>query len=133
MRYWTNDICSLHYDATAKRTHVKMSAIKGRADDMLIIRGVNLFHTQVEEVIHELEFLSPNYKLIVEREGTMDTVKVEVETAKDVDYQNDTFKTELQEKIKNTIGLSMDVDLKSPGSIPRSQGGKLSRIEDRRG
>jgi len=132
LRYWTNDICSLHYDKNAKRTHVKMSAIKGRADDMLIIRGVNLFHTQVEEVIHELDFLSPNYKLIVEREGTMDTVTVEVETAKGVDYQNDTFKTELREKIKNTIGLSMNIDLKSHGSIPRSQGGKLSRIEDRR-
>ncbi len=133
LRYWTNDICSLHYDKNAKRTHVKMSAIKGRADDMLIIRGVNLFHTQVEEVIHEFDFLSPNYKLIVEREGTMDTVKVEVETTKGVDYQNNTFKTQLREKIKNTIGLSMDIELKSPGSIPRSQGGKLSRIEDRRG
>ena len=133
LRYWTNDICSLHYDATAKRTHVKMSAIKGRSDDMLIIRGVNLFHTQVEEVIHEFDFLSPNYKLIVEREGTMDSVKVEVETAKGVDHQNEPFKTQLREKIKNTIGLSMDVELKSHGSIPRSQGGKLSRIEDRRG
>ena len=133
LRYWTNDICSLHYDKNAKRTHVKMSAIKGRADDMLIIRGVNLFHTQVEEVIHEFDFLSPNYKLIVEREGTMDTVTVEVETTKGVDPQNDSFKTELREKIKNTIGLSMDIELKSPGSIPRSQGGKLSRIEDRRG
>jgi len=133
LRYWTNDICSLHYDKNAKRTHVKMSAIKGRADDMLIIRGVNLFHTQVEEVIHEFDFLSPNYKLIVEREGTMDTVTVEVETTKEVDPKNDSFKTELREKIKNTIGLSMDIELKSPGSIPRSQGGKLSRIEDRRG
>jgi len=63
----------------------------------------------------------------------MDTVTVEVETTKGVDYQNDTFKTELREKIKNTIGLSMNIDLKSHGSIPRSQGGKLSRIDDRRG
>ena len=76
LRYWTNDICSIHYDKNAKRTHIKMSAIKGRADDMLIIRGVNLFHTQVEEVIHQTEGLSPNYRLIVERQGTMDTVNV---------------------------------------------------------
>ena len=50
-RYWTNDICTLHYDPNGKRSHVKMGDIKGRADDMLIIRGVNLFHTQVESCL----------------------------------------------------------------------------------
>jgi len=132
LRYWTNDICSIDYDKNAKRTHIKMSAIKGRADDMLIIRGVNLFHTQVEEVIHEFDFLSPNYRLIVERNGTMDTVQVEVETKEGTgdipQYLND----QLAAKIKNTIGLSMQVNLKKPNSIPRSQGGKLSRILDNR-
>ena len=109
-----------------------MSGIKGRADDMLIIRGVNLFHTQVEEVIHQFDFLSPNYRLIVERKGTMDSVKVEVETQKGVSAENDEFAKQLQQKIKDTIGLSMTVDLKNPNSIPRSQGGKLSRILDHR-
>ena len=80
LRYWTNDICAINYDSNAKRTHIKMSSIKGRSDDMLIIRGVNLFHTQVEEVINELPFLSPNYQLIVERKGVMDSVTVAVET-----------------------------------------------------
>ena len=132
LRYWTNDICSIDYDKNAKRTHIKMSSIKGRSDDMLIIRGVNLFHTQVEEVIHQLEYLSPNYQLIVERQGTMDTVSVAVEVKKGVDINNDEFSTQLQKKIKDTIGLSMDIQLKSPFEIPRSQGGKLSRIVDRR-
>ena len=109
-----------------------MSSIKGRADDMLIIRGVNLFHTQVEEVIHQLSYLSPNYQLIVDRKGTMDTVTVEVETAKGVESAGSNFEQELKSKIKDTIGLTMDITLKKPNSIPRSQGGKLSRIVDKR-
>ncbi len=132
LRYWTNDICSIYYDENAKRSHIKMSAIKGRADDMLIIRGVNLFHTQVEEIIHEFDYLSPNYCLIVERIGTMDNIQVEVEVIKGVDSSNAALKNNLIQKIKSTIGLTMEVSLKNPGSIPRSQGGKLSRIVDKR-
>ena len=132
IRYKTNDICSIYYDPHAKRTHIKMSAIKGRADEMLIIRGVNLFYTQVEEVIHKFDGISANYKLIVEKEGNMDTVTVEVETVAGVSPENTGLHKALKEKIKDTIGLSMRVSLKDPGSIQRSAGGKLSRIEDRR-
>jgi len=132
IRYWTNDICSIYYDTNAKRTHIKMSAIKGRSDDMLIIRGVNLFHTQVEEVLHELDSLSACYQLIVERKGTMDTVCVEVEVAQGVDKYDESLKQQLIKKMKDTIGLSMTVSLKAPFEIPRSQGGKLNRIVDKR-
>ncbi len=132
LRYWTNDICSIDYDKNAKRTHIKMSAIKGRADDMLIIRGVNLFHTQVEEVIHQINFLSPNYRLIVEKKGAMDAVTVEVETIQGVEVDNEELSKQLHGKIKDTIGLSMNIALKTPNTIPRSQGGKLSRILDKR-
>ncbi len=132
LRYWTNDICSLQYDPGGKRTHIKMSAIKGRADDMLIIRGVNLFHTQVEEVIHEIDGLSPNYRLIIEKSGPMDVVAVEVETDAGVEVGNDALAKKLSDHIKSSIGLSMQIQLASPGDIPRSQGGKLSRVEDRR-
>jgi phenylacetate-CoA ligase len=133
LRYWTNDICSLHYDQNAKRSHIKMSSIKGRADDMLIIRGVSLFHTQVEEVIDQFDFLCPNYRLIVDKKGAMDTVTVEVETTIEVDRADKNLKDLLSSKIKNTIGLSMLIDLKAPNTIPRSQGGKLNRIVDLRG
>jgi len=132
LRYWTNDICSIHYDNNAKRTHIKMSSIKGRADDMLIIRGVNLFHTQVEEVIHQVDSLSPNYRLVVFRKGTMDAVKVEVETRNIGNVGNEALAQQLAKRIKDSIGLSMSVELKAPNSIPRSQGGKLSRILDQR-
>ncbi len=132
LRYWTNDICSIEYDKNAKRTHIKMSAIKGRADDMLIIRGVNLFHTQVEEIIHQMESLSPNYRLIVEKKDNMDKVTVEVEICKGVDPTNPEIAAELRFKIKDSLGLSMVVEIKPPDTIPRSQGGKLRRIIDNR-
>lgn len=132
LRYWTNDICSIDYDPTAKRTHIKMSSIKGRADDMLIIRGVNLFHTQVEEVIDTVPQLSPNYQLIVERKGTMDTVTVEVELAQSAEDTDGSIASTLRHKIKDIVGLTMDIEIKVPNSIPRSQGGKLSRIKDLR-
>ncbi|MEL6560141.1 MAG: AMP-binding protein [Bacteroidota bacterium] len=132
IRYWTNDICSINYDRNAKRTHIKMSAIKGRSDDMLIIRGVNLFHTQVEELIHKFDEVSANYRLIVEKKGNMDVVTVEAETIADLKTDHDTLSNVIVQKIKDSIGLSMKVSLKEPGSIPRSAGGKLSRIDDRR-
>ena len=142
LRYWTNDICSIYYDSNAKRTHIKMSAIKGRSDDMLIIRGVNLFHTQVEVLLQDFELLAANYQLIVSREGTMDNVKLDVEVTEDLSNnidgnfsENDKIKhltSALSKKIKNNIGLSMKVELKKYDTIPRSVGGKLSRIKDLR-
>ncbi|MEL6973251.1 MAG: phenylacetate--CoA ligase [Bacteroidota bacterium] len=132
LRYSTNDICSLHYDPNGKRTHIKMSPIKGRADDMLIIRGVNLFYTQVEEVIHQFDFLVPHYRLVVSKREALDRVKVEVEVGKGIDASNTDLQQQLANKIKNAIGLSMEVELFANGSIPGSQGGKLSRIVDLR-
>jgi phenylacetate-CoA ligase len=141
LRYWTNDICSIYYDSDAKRTHIKMSAIKGRSDDMLIIRGVNLFHTQIEELLQGFEQLAPNYQLIVSREGTMDEVKLAVEVTKSISKsithfdnndQIQLWRNRLKNKIKQNIGLSMQIELKPHDTIPRSVGGKLSRIKDLR-
>lgn len=143
MRYRTNDICSLYYDSDSKRTHVKMSPIKGRSDDMLIIRGVNLFHTQVEAVLHDMPEFSANYQLIIYREGALDAVEVLVELSEDVYAAkgarlpvNDEFlnelKRRLEKKIKDNIGLSMRITLADREALPRSEGGKLKRILDRR-
>tara|TARA_Y100000782_G_C10180966_1_gene264072 strand:- start:2002 stop:3288 length:1287 start_codon:yes stop_codon:yes gene_type:complete len=130
LRYWTNDICSIYYDESKKRTHIKMSNIKGRSDDMLIIRGVNLFHTQVEEVINELDFLIPNYQLHVHKEGIMDTVEVHVEVREGVSHEDEALIQQFSKRIKNSIGLSMGVQLKRKGEIPMSEGGKTKRIID---
>lgn len=148
LRYWTNDITSIYYDKGSKRTHIKMGQIMGRADDMLIIRGVNLFHTQVEALLENYTELSANYQLIVSQEGRMDEVEVKVEldanlyqklsvTAPDPkDVLNHDLvlrlRAGLEKKIKDNIGLNMQVHLVIPGSIPRSEGGKLNRIADLR-
>ncbi|PCH76878.1 MAG: phenylacetate--CoA ligase [Flavobacteriaceae bacterium] len=150
IRYWTNDICSINYDKQGSRTHIKMSPIKGRADEMLIIRGVNLFHTQVEELINDFSELAPNYQLIITRKGSMDNVEVKVEVSenyyKEQRLNGDLLNTEtiqnnenltvltkkLEKKIKNNIGITMRVKLQSCHQIPKSEGGKLSRIVDLR-
>ncbi|MCB0571323.1 MAG: phenylacetate--CoA ligase [Phaeodactylibacter sp.] len=148
LRYWTNDITNIYYEHSEKRTHIKMGTILGRADDMLIIRGVNLFHTQVEAVISFFGQLSPSYQLIVSREGAMDGVEVKVELEPvfyrqlvlsgpwtEASANNPALYAlhhELTKKIKDNIGLSMKITLCEPGSIPRSEGGKLSRVVDLR-
>ncbi len=132
LRYWTNDICSLTYDYSSKRTHIKMSAIKGRSDDMLIIRGVNLFHTQVESILTDIPELSANYQLVVTKAEAMDKVTVKVEMNASNTSDNINLATHFARKIKTNIGISMDVILETPGTIPRSEGGKLNRIVDLR-
>lgn len=132
LRYWTNDICSINYDPNGKRTHIKMSSIKGRADDMLIIRGVNLFHTQVEEVLQTVPALGASYRLVVEKKGSMDQVLVETELKAGVAANIPDLTLLLRQQIKGATGLSMDVAIHPPMTIPRSQGGKLSRILDKR-
>jgi len=148
LRYWTNDITNIYYDKSAKRTHIKMGPIRGRADDMLIIRGVNLFHTQVEDILKDINELSANYQLIVHRDGAMDEVEVKVEIAEqlfnELQLENSgihnlenhdrvkSIKYLLGKKIKDNIGLTMRIKLVGLNEIPRSEGGKLNRITDLR-
>jgi phenylacetate-CoA ligase len=136
LRYWTNDITNIYYDHSEKRTHIKMGAIRGRSDDMLIIRGVNLFHTQVEAILQDIEALSANYQLIVSRTSAMDDVEVKVEISETHAHVSEDKMKDIQghfsKKIKDTIGLSMKINIVKTGHIPRSEGGKLSRIVDLR-
>ncbi|TXK21636.1 phenylacetate--CoA ligase [Pontibacter qinzhouensis] len=148
IRYRTNDITNLFYDQCGKRTHIKMGPIKGRADGMLIIRGVNLFYTQVEEVLQMFEHLTPHYQLIVSREGTMDEVEVHVEVSEKLlralDLQHisivelcrfpvlSELSATFGKRLKENTGLTMKVTLKVTGEIPRSEGGKLNRVVDNR-
>ncbi len=149
LRYWTGDITNLYYDHSVKRTHVKMGPIRGRADDMLIIRGVNFFPTQVEDIISGLAHISPYYQVVATRRGSLDEVAVNVEVAEsllrelglyapltDELVQQHDYLRQLQgtfaKKIKDNIGLSMRVNLLSHGQLPRSEGGKLSHVQDLR-
>ena len=147
VRYWTGDITTLTYEHSEKRTHIKMGPIIGRADDMMIIRGVNFFHTQVADILPEFPQLSPNYQVILSRPKNMDAVEVGIEI--NPNYFNhygipledlnggalDEIKrliSNIQKKIKDNIGLGMSVKLYQNGSLPQSDGGKLNRIVDNR-
>ena len=146
IRYWTGDICSLHYDKDSQRTHVKMSAIKGRADDMLIIRGVNFFPTQLEALIQHIPELIPHYQVVVSREKSLDEVMLKIEVSEHFQQklqlaslenimqhaEVEGLKQHFQKKIKENIGINMEVEIHRFGSIPRSDGGKLKRVLDLR-
>jgi phenylacetate-CoA ligase len=132
LRYWTGDMTSLSSSACAcGRTLVRMARIKGRADDMLIVRGVNVYPTQVEAVLLRLPELTPNYRIVVTRSGTLDEAEVEVEVSEE--HLGDAeLRSRAERALRETIGCSMAVTLQAPGTVPRSEGGKLQRVLDRR-
>lgn len=136
IRYRTRDITSLNYTpCKCGRTHVRMNRITGRSDDMLIIRGVNVFPSQIESIILETEGASPHYQIIVKRQGNLDTVEVQVEI--DGSLFSDAIKNlqqiemRIQKTIKEFLGVSTKVRLVEPRSIERSQG-KAKRVFDLR-
>jgi phenylacetate-CoA ligase len=136
LRFRSRDISTLD-PAPCKcgRTHVRMSRITGRSDDMLIIRGVNVFPTQVEAILMRTETLSPFYQLEVFREGHLDSLRVNVEAspplyAKGQDYMN-RVSAKVQKDIKDFIGISCEVKIHPTGSVERSMG-KAVRVIDHR-
>ena len=136
LRYRTRDISVLN-PAPCKcgRTHVRMQRITGRSDDMLIIRGVNVFPSQVESVLMQTETLSPFYQIEVFREGSMDSMMVNVEASPPLMEQSQEARDKVAQKvvrdIKDFIGVSCKVAIKGVGEVPRSQG-KAVRVIDHR-
>lgn len=136
IRYRTHDICTLHHGTCAcGRTTVKMSRITGRTDDMLVIRGVNVFPSQIEAVLMGVKEASAHYMLVVDRVNSQDKLTVQVELKDDVDI-NDADKLEklaayIKTQIKQTLLISAKVELLPPKSIARSEG-KAKRIIDNR-
>ncbi len=127
LRYWTGDICSLSSEpCSCGRTLRRMSLIKGRTDDMLIIRGVNIYPSQIEALVPRVAGLIPNYLLVVTREGTLDALEVQVEGG------GDGTGAELERLIKETTGCTVRVTVVPEGRLPRSEGGKLQRVRDLR-
>jgi phenylacetate-CoA ligase len=133
VRYRTRDITRLNHEpCQCGRTHVRIMRVTGRDDDMLIIRGVNVFPSQVEAVLVGLPGLAPHYQLVLARDGALDTVTVEVEVAPGAEIEDRGRKArEVSTHIKSLIGLTCDVVVKSPGEVPRSQG-KAVRVKDER-
>ena len=136
IRYRTRDICVLSRDeCPCGRTLVKMSRLMGRSDDMLIIRGVNVFPSQIETVLIEYG-LSANYQLIVDRVNHADTLEVRVELTTEMfsDMVRGIEGRErwLSDKIKNILGITAKVTLVAPKTIARSEGKAIRVIDNRR-
>ncbi|MGD0827059.1 MAG: phenylacetate--CoA ligase [Desulfobaccales bacterium] len=136
LRYRTRDVTSLNYaPCKCGRTIARISRFQGRSDDMLIIRGVNVFPSQIESVLMETPGVEPHYQLIVDRQGQLDTLEVQVEvdeaTFSDEVKQLQALAQVIQRKIKDYFTVSVKVKLVEPQSIPRSEG-KATRVIDRR-
>ena len=136
IRYRTRDLCSLmDGKCGCGRTNVRMTRIIGRCDDMLIIRGINVFPSQVESVILEMPEFEPVYLMVVDRAGCLDTLQVQVEVRRD--FISDELgemlrlRKKLADRLKSVLSISADVKLMEPGSISRSEG-KSVRVIDRR-
>lgn len=136
IRYRTRDLTALHHGTCAcGRTEVRIDPIMGRSDDMLIIRGINVFPSQIESVILDLNAFEPQYQLIVDRKDNLDTLDVLVEVKEG--YYSDNLadmvglKKELHDKLKSVLSINANVQLVEPGSIERSQG-KSNRVVDKR-
>jgi phenylacetate-CoA ligase len=125
IRYRTRDITRLERErCSCGRTHLRLKRITGRNDDMLIIRGVNVYPSQIEAVLVGLPGIEPHYQLVVERRGNMDELTIEVEGEADAAQR-------VQHHVKSMIGISAAVVVKKPGEVPRSQG-KAVRVRDLR-
>ncbi len=138
IRYRTRDISRLNpASCRCGRTHYRMGRVMGRSDDMLIIRGVNVFPSQIEAVLVGIEGLEPHYQLIVDREGTLDTLEVQVElTEKQFDGADEVkglqrLESQLKKDMKDYLGITAKIKLVEPKTIQRSEG-KASRVIDKR-
>ena len=135
IRYRTKDITRLFYDkCKCGRTLCRMENLSGRSDDMLKIRGVNVFPSQIEEVILSVRELGPHYEIILEREGYLDklTVKVELMHSTDTFSELERITGEVKNKLKIILGLDARVLLESPNTLQRFEG-KAKRVKDLRG
>ncbi len=136
LRYRTRDITFLKREpCRCGRTSVRMNRLLGRTDDMLIIRGVNVFPSQIEEVLLRIEGVEPHYQILVDRKGALDNIEVQVEMNERLfsDEIKNLERTEqlIQGALNSALGIHTAVKLVEPKSIPRSEG-KAKRIVDRR-
>ena len=136
IRYRTRDITRLDYAPCAcGRTLVRMQKTMGRSDDMLIIKGVNVFPTQIEEILFQVEGCEPHYQLVIERIDNVDRLEVQVEVNESIFFdemkKQREFVLTVEKRLANALGIGAKVKLVEPSSILRSEG-KAQRVIDRR-
>jgi phenylacetate-CoA ligase len=136
IRYKTRDICSLNFEkCECGRTHMRMSKPAGRTDDMLIIRGVNVFPSQIEAALLGVGDVEPHYQIIVDRVNNADTMTIEIEISEAMFSDNvkgiEDFERKAAAQVNSVLGLSAKIRLVEPKSIARSEG-KAKRVIDKR-
>jgi phenylacetate-CoA ligase len=136
IRYRSRDITRLYHDnCKCGRTLVKMEKVTGRSDDMLIIRGVNVFPSQIESVLMEIEGLEPHYQIILDRRAALDDVEIMVEVNEKLFSDEikvlDNLRKVISDRFRSVLGISAKITLVEPMRVPRSEG-KAVRVVDRR-
>lgn len=136
VRYRTRDITSLDYaKCDCGRTTVRMKKTMGRSDDMLIIKGVNVYPSQIEDVLIAVEGCAPHYQLVVDRKGALDTLEIRIEVTENIFFdemkRQKAFLDTVERRIDSVLGVGAVVKLVEPNSIPRAEG-KASRVIDNR-
>lgn len=136
LRYRTRDITRIIPEpCVCGRTHLRIERLSGRSDDMLIIRGVNVFPSQIESVLFNIKGVEPHYQLIVDRDGTLDTLEIQVEVNEQIFSDEikvlQTLSRKIRHAIKEMLGVTCQVKLVEPKSIARSEG-KAQRVIDNR-
>ena len=133
LRYRTRDITSITTaPCECGRTHLRILRVTGRNDDMLIVRGVNVYPSQLEAVLIGRPRIAPHYQVVVERRGSLDHVTLDVEAQPGVAAHDfDRIAHDVTHHVKSLVGITVDVCVKGPGEIPRSQG-KAVRVRDLR-
>jgi len=136
LRYRTRDITRLFSEpCRCGRTHMRMDRVTGRSDDMLIIRGVNLYPSQIESLLLGIDGLEPHYQLIVKREGTMDTLDINIEVNESIfsdEIKNlEKLENRIEKEVKEILGVSANVKLVEPKTIQRFEGKAVRVIDER--
>ena len=136
IRYRSRDISRLYRESCkCGRTLIKMEKVSGRSDDMLIIRGVNVFPSQIESVLLEVEGVQPHYQIVVDRKGAMDDIEVRVEVTEAIFSDEikvlENMSRRISDRLRGVLGIAAKVTLVQPLAIPRSEG-KAVRVIDQR-
>lgn len=145
IRYRTGDLCALYTEPSGGRTHTRMSKLKGRIDDMLIVRGVNVFPSEIERVLLDFEELAPHYQIVLTRPENLDVVTVMSEMTPDFFAQrvgaedilhddHDAVRalySRIAHQLHTALGVNLDIKIGAPRTVPRSEG-KAVRVIDQR-
>jgi phenylacetate-CoA ligase len=134
LRYRTGDITSLNYETCGcGRTPVRMDNVTGRTDDLLIVRGINVYPSQIEAVLVDFESVAPHYRIDLRREGQLDTMEITVEHHEHFDGSREQLERRLRDALEETLNVRPDeFNVVGPGVIDRSEVGKVQRVFDHR-